>query len=87
MNTPLPHPASHGAPLDFSNLVKDLPPLVPAKAAAAFLGVTTRTLRRWASTGRIRVMKTAAGGSGRVLVPRSEIERILEEMLKPTPFD
>ena len=87
MTTRLPHPDNHGVPVDISELVKDLPQLVPARQTATFLGVTDRTIRRWAATGRIRVMKTAAGGSGRVLVPRPEIERILEEMLKPTPFD
>jgi len=65
---------------ELEELVRDLPPLVPLKDAADFLNVTDRTLRRWAAAGRLRVLKTSAGGSGRVLVPRTELVRILGEM-------
>ena len=65
---------------DLEEMVRGLPVLVPLKAAGEFLGVTDRTIRRWAAGGRIRVLKTSAGGSGRVLLPRAEIVRILKEM-------
>jgi excisionase family DNA binding protein len=70
-------------PLDPATLTEGLPALVPAQRAADFLGVTDRTLRTWARRGRIRVLRTAKGGSGRVLVPRAELERVLELMLVP----
>lgn len=63
-----------------SELVSHLPPLVPAKDAADFLGTTTRTLRRWVRVGRITVLRTDNAGSGRVLIPRSEIARLLASM-------
>ncbi len=69
-------------PLDPSSMVEGLPALVPAQRAAEFLGVSTRTLRTWATRGRIRVLRTAKGGSGRVLVPRAELERVLGLMLE-----
>jgi hypothetical protein len=58
-----------------------------AISTAELLCLTDRTLRRWASTGRIKVLKTARGGSGRVLVPKAELERILRLMWIATPFE
>ena len=68
-------------------VVEHLPALVPAADAAGLLNVTTRTLRTWARSGRIRVFKTARGGSGRVLVPRDELARLLSAMLVSTPIE
>lgn len=67
--------------LDVGDLVKDLPALVPAKRAAEFLGTTTRTLRRWVAEERLQVLKTSPTRPGRILVPRTEIHRILAEMV------
>jgi excisionase family DNA binding protein len=71
---------------DIEDMVADLPKLVPVQVAADLLSVTTRTLRTWASDGRLRVFKTARGGSGRVLVPRAELVRVLSGMAMRVPF-
>ena len=65
--------------IDLDVLVKDLPLLVPAQDAAAFLGIGVRTLRSWVASERIEAFKLHPGRPGRVLVPRSEIKRILEQ--------
>ena len=69
-------------PSDIEEMVAELPVLVPLKVGADFIGVTDRTIRRWAASGRIKVLKTSSGGSGRVLIPRMEIVRILEQMME-----
>ena len=65
--------------IDVDALVAELPVMVSAKEAAEFLRVNPRTIRRWAESGRLRTMKLTPEGSGRVLVPRSEIRRLLGE--------
>lgn len=58
--------------------VRDLPGLLDTDAAAAFLGVSTRTLARWARNGRLAVVRLTPGpGSGRVRVARAEVARLL----------
>ncbi len=60
--------------------IRDLPGLVSTDAAAEFLGVSTRTLARWARTGRLRTVRLTPGpGSGRVRVPRAELARLIAE--------
>jgi excisionase family DNA binding protein len=66
--------------IDGTEVTKDLPRLVGAKRAAEFLGVTTRTLRSWIRCGRIRAVRTAPRGGGRVLVAREEIARFYDEL-------
>ena len=73
--------------VDISALVEGLPKLVPAAKAGELLAVSTRTLRRWVNVGKIRALKTAPGGSGRVLIPRDEIKRILGQMVQVPQFD
>jgi len=60
--------------------VRDLPGLIPVPRAAELLGVTPRTLRRWASVGRIVVLKTARGRGARALVPRESLRRFLVDL-------
>lgn len=55
----------------------DLPPVIPWKKVADLAGVSLKSLARWRDEGRLRVLKTAAGGSGRVLVARTEVARLL----------
>jgi excisionase family DNA binding protein len=43
---------------------------------AEILGVSTSTIRNWVRDGRLRALRPA--GSGAVLVPASEIARLLE---------
>lgn len=60
--------------------VRDLPGLLDTDAAAEFLGVTTRTLARWARSGRLAVVRLTPGpGTGRVRIPRAEIARLLAD--------
>lgn len=65
---------------EFPEAVEGLPALVPAALAAEFLSVTDRTIRRWSREGRIRTLRTTPSGSGRVLIPRVEILRLLGSM-------
>lgn len=76
-------------PLDTTALaaVADLPPLVPLEDVATFFHVDARTVRRWARTGKLHTRRTAPGGSGRVLVARVEIARVLTTMDQPVAFD
>lgn len=71
---------------DCAELVSDLPPLVSASVAAERLCVSTRTLRTYIRTGRLRAMRTSPGGSGRVLIAREELARLLASMVEPNPF-
>jgi len=66
--------------LFLDDLVDDLPRLVPAQQAAEFLGISTRTLRRWITRGLLQALKTSPAQSGRVRVPRSELLRLLSDM-------
>lgn len=68
------------------DLVSELPALVPATSAAEFLHVSTRTLRTYVRTGRIRALRTSPSGSGRVLIARSELAKFLAECEEPSPF-
>ncbi len=60
--------------------VAGLPALVPIKLACECLGISACTLRRWANRGRLRVLKTVPGTSGRVLVPKAELGRLIRLM-------
>ncbi len=67
------------------DLVRDLPRLVGAQRAAEFLNVTTRTLRSWIRCGRLRAIRTAPCGGGRVLVPREELARFIDDLAAESP--
>lgn len=60
--------------------VSELPPLVSANRTAKFFHVSVRTVSRWIRQGRINSLRTSESGSGRVLIPRLEIARLLTEM-------
>ena len=68
--------------------VSELPRLVPLADVAAFFQVTERTAREWARTpGKLRVFRTAKGGSGRVFALRSEVARLLATMRDRQAFE
>lgn len=66
--------------------VADLPALVPLEQLAGFLHVNVRTVRRWMREGKIRAYRTSPCGSGRVLVARAEVTRLLSELAVAVPF-
>jgi predicted transcriptional regulator len=68
--------------LDVEVMVEQLPELVPLAQAAEFLGNTTRTIRRWIRKGALRSLKTSPLPSGRVFIPRGELARLLEDMVR-----
>jgi len=47
--------------------------------AAAYVGVSRRTLERWIAAKRVRASKLAPGAQGSVRVLRSELDRFLAE--------
>lgn len=81
------HKSETGIPPEVAEAVADLPAVVPVARAAVFLNLSERSLRRWASTGKIRVLRTAPKGSGgKVAVLRSEVARVLAGMIEPVPI-
>jgi molybdopterin-binding protein len=54
----------------------DQPAQVRIGEAAAMLGVSVESLRRWERDGRLRIVRTS---SGQRLIPLSEVLRLLEE--------
>ncbi len=64
-------------------ILADLPKLASVRETAACLGVSTSTLRRWIVQRNLAVVDTAPGISGgRLLLPRSEIFRLVREMIE-----
>lgn len=86
------HPSPAGSvrgtviPPEILDAVSELPALVPFERAAEFLNTHPSTLRRWVRAGRVQVLKSDGGASGRVSILRSEVARLLAGMIAPTPF-
>jgi len=60
-------------------------PIVPAyklREAAAFLGVSDDTVRRWVDAGRISTLRD---GSGRSVVDGAELAKLAEELAAAAP--
>lgn len=62
------------------NAIADLPPLVSKEQTAKFFDVGIRSISRWIRIKRLKSLKTSMSGSGRVLIPRLEIARLLMRM-------
>jgi predicted site-specific integrase-resolvase len=56
------------------------PRLLPVKDFAAQSGFSIWTIRQWAYSGRIASVKF---GRGRLMVPSTELDRIIAENLRP----
>jgi excisionase family DNA binding protein len=69
---------SHQAWVDA--VLATLPPLLTTEEAREVLRTSRRNLYRWIATGRLHAVKTAAGTSGRVLVPKPSIEAYLRAL-------
>lgn len=67
------------APLEIQ--FSELPALCTITEAAKALRSSARTIRRLLALGRLRAAKLNMGGSARVLVPRSELERLVRESM------
>lgn len=60
--------------------VAELPTLATPAEAASVLRTSTRTIHRLIAHGRLRPAKLASGGSSRLLIHRSAIERLIADM-------
>ena len=56
---------------------------VSAQEASELTGLSSWTWRAWAYSGKISSVKCGAGKRARLLIPVSEIERILRAGLRP----
>ena len=54
---------------------------------AGFFRVDPRTIREWARQGKLKVFRTTMGGSGRVLIAKAEIARVLSSMRQRRAFE
>jgi predicted site-specific integrase-resolvase len=59
------------------------PQYLSPKMAAGLTGLSVWTWRSWCYSGRIASVKTGAEKQARLLIPLSEIERVLNEGLRP----
>ena len=59
--------------------VRDLRPLMSLEEVADALGVSKRTVGRYAAGGALKTIRLAEGGSGRVRVARATLARFLAE--------
>lgn len=55
----------------------ELEAIVTVKEAAAFCRVSTRTIGRWIASGRLRATKSHPARSGRVLIVRHSLLKLL----------
>lgn len=58
-------------------LAAELPLTMTIRDAAKVLCMHSRSVQRMVAAGELRAMKTAAAGSARVIIPRSELMRWL----------
>ncbi len=65
---------------DLVRFAAELPVMVPAKDVAGIFGVSRGTIRRWARIGKLATSRATPAGSGRTLVPRAEVLRLLRSM-------
>jgi excisionase family DNA binding protein len=72
-STVRPQPATSPPPVPPPDRFGDLAAWIPAARLAELLGVSVRTVRRWRSEGRIRGVRTANAGSGRLLLDRDSV--------------
>ena len=59
------------------------PQYLSPKMAAELTALSAWTWRSWAYSGRIASVKTGAGKQARLLIPLSEVERVMTEGLRP----
>ena len=62
---------------DLAEAAQSLPPIVSLREAATFMRLSTRTLRRLISAGRLQTTKADPSSHGKVLVLSASIFRVL----------
>lgn len=78
----MPSPARH-VPAALAELYKDLPYTLTRAEALVVMGISLRTLSRAIDAGELRVVKTAPGRGGRVVIPRAEVIRWMSARMAP----
>jgi hypothetical protein len=68
-------------PVELRDIAAELPATLTREHAIEVLHMTERTFSRAVRRGELRIIKTSAGRSGRVIVPRSEILRWMSERM------
>jgi excisionase family DNA binding protein len=63
-----------------AEVVSELPPICNVVEAYTVLRTTRRNIYRLVASGRLHAVRPAAGGSARLLVPRSSIETYLRRL-------
>jgi hypothetical protein len=53
------------------------------KTCGDLTGLSAWTWRNWAYSGRVASVKTGKGKQARLLIPLSEVERVMNEGLRP----
>jgi acyl CoA:acetate/3-ketoacid CoA transferase alpha subunit len=62
---------------DLAAAAADLPSLLTRQQAATFAQVDVRTVSRWIASGRLQAAKSHPGKTGRVLVAKNALLRLL----------
>lgn len=63
-----------------ASLFDGLPPILTLVEFATALRVSRKTVSRWISEGRVKAGRSAVGGSGRVLISRTELKRVAGDL-------
>lgn len=66
--------------MKLSGLLGDVPPVLTLAEFASFLRISKKTAARWIAEGRVKAGRSTVGGSGRVLVSRDELARVLGDL-------
>lgn len=61
--------------------INDLPHNLTLREFAREIRRSDKTVRRWIQMGLLRSIKIRDGGSARVLIPRCELKRLIEEAM------
>ena len=73
---------NHATPITdwISEAIAALPPIVTTDEAISVLRTTRRNLYRKIASGHLHAVRSAEGGSARLLIPRSSLEKYLRRL-------
>lgn len=63
------------------DVVATLPPLATTEEAGEALRASRRTIGRWVATGQLHGVRVSDDGSGKILIPRTEVAEFLRRRL------